>query len=237
MLDNSKGKMFLASERGHTETGWFRSYNTFNFGNYGQESKKPFGDLYVLNDDTLSGKKNFKLLVEEDSAIILVPTVGAIAYKDTLSNQTLIKAGEAQYFTTPGGTTIDISNPFETDLVNFLQLWIKKPVGATHPDLQVSSFDIDANKNKLIDLFQSNQSPHITRLLHPRLFIGKFSARKEIVYTLSDPDKSLFVFIIEGVYEVQYRLLENRDALALWDIDKVEIEALSNDAIILLIEI
>jgi hypothetical protein len=55
MIPQSKGKIYLAEERGLNETDWFRSYNTFNFGKYQHEFKKPFSSLYVLNEDTLGG--------------------------------------------------------------------------------------------------------------------------------------------------------------------------------------
>lgn len=49
---------------------------------------------------------------------------------------------------------------------------------------------------------------------------------------------SLFVFVIQGVFEVQGRLLHARDGLGLWDEEnEVELEALSNDAIVLLTEL
>jgi redox-sensitive bicupin YhaK (pirin superfamily) len=235
MLDNSKGKMFLAGERGYMETEWFRSYNTFNFGNYQQEHKDPFGPLYVLNDNTLAGKKGFKLLVEEDSDIMLLPVAGALEYKDSLGNETIIKAGEAQLFSTSEGTTIEISNPFENDLINFLQLWIKKPLNAASV-LQVSSFDIEMNKNSLIDLFPSPPLSLKDSCPHTKFSIGKFVGREEFVYKLSHLSNKLFVFVLEGAFEVQYRLMEARDGLALWNMDAIEVEALSNDAIILLME-
>ena len=43
--------------------------------------------------------------------------------------------------------------------------------------------------------------------------------------------------VIEGAFEVHGRLLHARDGLALWDTSIAEIEALSNDAIILLVEL
>jgi len=42
---------------------------------------------------------------------------------------------------------------------------------------------------------------------------------------------------LEGAFEVEGRLLHARDGLALWETEKVELEALSNDAIILVMEI
>lgn len=43
--------------------------------------------------------------------------------------------------------------------------------------------------------------------------------------------------MIEGVFEVQGTLLHARDGLAIWEAEEVEMEALSNDAIIFLIEL
>src|SRR5438093_1548566 len=127
MLPQSQAKIFLAAERGYTETEGFRSYNTFNFGNYQNQHKVPFGSLYVLNDDTLAGGRSFQLLVEEDSDIIILPVVGAITYKDSTGNAALIEAGQAQRFATPKNTILEIDNPHGHDLVNFLQLWIQHP--------------------------------------------------------------------------------------------------------------
>lgn len=227
MLDNSQGKMFLAAERGHTESDWFRSYNTFNFGNYRHEHKTPFGPLYVFNDDTLAGGKKISLLVEEDSTIILLPTVGAIIFVDSLGHESMIEAGQAQVYAAKKDTSILIGNPYDDELINFLQIWIRQPAVVRGEPL-LTSFDLVHNKNKLVEISKAGS-------LH-KSFIGKFGGREEAVHTLN-PGNGLFVFVLEGAFEVQYRLLETRDGLALWNAQKVELEALSNEAIILLLEL
>src|SRR4051812_35032551 len=99
MVPQSKGKIFLAAERGLNELSWFRSYNTFNFGRYYNEHKTPFGVLYVLNEDTLAGGHVITMNVEEDSDIILVPVVGAVAF-----NNDVITAGQIQLLSMKAGT-------------------------------------------------------------------------------------------------------------------------------------
>jgi redox-sensitive bicupin YhaK (pirin superfamily) len=231
-MDNgSKAKIFLGSERGHTETDWFRSYHTFIFGAYQSESKTPFGPLYVLNDDTLGGGKRLSLTVEEDSLVILLPTVGAVDYKDSLGNAATVCAGQVQAMRTPKGTTVYFSNPFEEALVNFLQLWIKAPAAAV-PAPDHFSFDLEKQKGLLVELFPGADSA----LKLPKAFLTKMMGRGEIGYDLS-PGAGLFVFVLQGAFEVQNRLLEGRDSLALWDAEKIEIEALSNEAILLLLEL
>jgi len=46
----------------------------------------------------------------------------------------------------------------------------------------------------------------------------------------------VYVFVIEGAFEVQNRLLHARDGLSLSSATEVEFEALSNDAMLLILE-
>lgn len=94
----------------------------------------------------------------------------------------------------------------------------------------ILDFDLVGNKNKLVNIVNASE-----RFL--KVSIGQFTGREEALYTLNDFNNSLFVFIIEGAFEVQGRLLQPRDGLALWDVEEpVDLEALSNEAIIVLIE-
>lgn len=229
MVQQNKGKIFLAEERGHHEIDWFRSFNTFNFGQYQQEHKFPFGPLYVLNDDTLAGGKSISMTVEADSVIVLIPVVGTIAYTDSAGHANYVSAGECQLYTTPKNTTIQIGNPYHDELVNFLQLWFHASGNEKDTAPQVTLFDIVNNANQLVSM----------PVTHPqyKFTIGKYHGREESVYKLSQPQNGLFAFVIQGAFEVQYRLLHPRDGLALWEASEIELEALSNEAIILVMEI
>lgn len=229
MVQQNKGKIFLAEERGHNELEWFRSYNTFNFGRYQQEHKTPFGPLYVLNDDTLAGGKTISMTIETDSEILLMPVVGAITYQDSLGNASVIEAGECQVYATPKNTTIQIGNPYDNELVNFLQIWSYRSAIETDNGPQLIPFDIINYENQVVPILADN-SPY-------KYAIGKYAGREESVYNMGDANNGLFVFAIQGAFEVQYRLLHPRDGLALWEVDEVEFEALSNDAIIFIMEI
>ena len=234
MVIQTKGKIFLADERGLNELDWFRSYNTFNFGQYYNEHKQPFGPLYVLNEDTLAGHQSLAMTVEEDSDIILIPVVGAIDVRDTLGNDGIVEAGQVQVLDMPKGASVEITNSYETSLVKYLQVWIKKNPGHTAQAApRVLSFNLEQDHNRIIELFSlpgNSAAPHIVS-------IGKFDGREEAVYTLRNAGQGLFAFVIEGVFEAQDRLLHAGDGLAVWDLQEVELEALSNNAIILLLEV
>lgn len=216
MVPQSKGKIFLAAERGLNELSWFRSYNTFNFGKYYNEHKLPFGALYVLNEDTLAGGRSITMQVEEPSDIILFPVVGAICLEEDI-----IHAGQMQRLSLSAGEDFKVINPYEKELVKYLQLWIKRE---NKDSTGIITFDLNSHKNRLLPLGDN-------------LLIGKFDGREEAVYTVTDPGNGVFAFVIEGEFEVQYRLLQAGDSLGLWETGTIELEALSNDAIILFLEI
>jgi len=224
MITQTKGKIFLTTERGYNELNWYRSYNTFKFGNYQNEHKDAVGALYVLNDDTLAPGGSIRMSIEEDSQVVLLPLAGALTFKDSLDNTDTLHPGEAQLLHIPKDEAIRISNPAEHDLVNFLQVWFKRPANVKAN--QSTIFNLVDNKNKLISLFDG---------LH--FSIGQFDGRAETEYHLHTPGAALFTFVIDGEFEAQHRLLHARDGLALWDIQSAEMEALSNEAIVVVMEV
>ena len=226
-MSEEKAKIFLADERGVNKLDWFRSYNTFNFGKYFSEHKKAFGDLYVLNDDTLAAGKSLWMTAEDPTDILLIPIVGALEFKTDDISSEVIEAGQALAYPANKNSTIVFNNPYENDLINFLQIWIKRKTEIKVNAVDIFSFDINEEKNSLIDLFSKSSNYKI----------GKYKGREEGCYKLSNADGGLFVFIIEGAFEVQGRLLHQRDGLALWNVNEVDFEALSNDAIILFLEV
>lgn len=234
MISRSKAKIYLADERGHQETDWFRSCHTFNFGAYFNVNKHPPGDLYVLNDDTLDGGRSLRMLVEERSFVILVPVMGAIAYKEARSKEQLVAAGQALTLVQDKGVEFEIRNPFEEGLINFLQIWIRagEAIPPSGPCLRTCE-DVNRHLNELLSLSpDENESvPHFYSVS-----IGKFSGRGETVYARKYGSTGIFLFVIEGAFEVEGRLLHARDGLALLTGDTAEIEALSQNALMLVVE-
>ncbi|MEP7373448.1 MAG: hypothetical protein ABI675_08685 [Chitinophagaceae bacterium] len=234
MITQSKAKMFLADERGLDETDWSRSQHTFNFGKHFSEHKQPFGDLYVVNDEVLDAGRSLSISVEEYSYVILLPVMGAIAVKDSSGNENLIAAGQIQTVTIDKGEQIDISNPFDQGLINFLQVSIRADQNNKDKRSGLSTYDINKCLNSLLEISPLSLGESS---LPFSLSIGKFNGRGETTYEVKNKKKDLFVFVLEGAFEVQGTLLHERDGLALWETGEIEMEALSNDSIILLIEL
>lgn len=235
MIAQTQGQIYLAGQRGIFQLSEFRSFHTFNFGSYQEKSRAPFGSLETLNDDTLAGGKSLVMKLENNTESILIPVVGAVAFQNSIGETGHLEAGQFQIFSTDKPVDYQISNPYEKELVNYIQIRLKNNQPQLHTKTQEGSFNLE-NRNQLIPLFSpGNEGLRIQQEAYG--YIGKYGGREEGIYKINNPDNGIFVFIIEGAFEVQNRLLEARDGLSLLNLEELELEALSNDAIILIMEV
>lgn len=222
-----EAKIFLSEERGVTQSEWMRSYNTFNFGNYKARYKTPVDKLYVLNDDTLAAEKSMRMNIEEDTLFMLLPVAGAVEYKDSKGNEHNVTTGKMLVNGLSSNDHYGITNPYPNALINFLQIWIKQEKSSISLRPGEKAIDINNHKNEFV-----KQQLTADTTIH----IGKFSGRNKAIIDLANKKSTCFAFVIEGAFELEERLLHARDGLALWNTTSIDMEALSNDAIMLVIE-
>ena len=234
MIVQSTTKIFLAEERGLIETRSSRSQLTFNTGEYLNEHKQAVGSLYLLNDEMLAGGSSTIIRLEENSYLILLPVVGAIQYKDPTGNEKLLAAGQVQLIYADKVAAIEIRNPFMDEVINFLQIGIRTGNYNGPSAACLSTYDVNEFQNSLIKISPQRLGP---AAIFFDLCIGKFSGRGETLYHNKKQNSDIFIFVIEGAFEVEGRLLHARDGLSLNNSNEIEMEALSNEAIVLLIEL
>ncbi|WP_375433806.1 hypothetical protein [uncultured Hymenobacter sp.] len=231
MIKQTPGKIFLADQRGLTETSKFRRYSTFSFGTYVHEHKEPFGNLYAVNEETLGGGQQLEFTAEQHSCCILIPVTGELIVQTSAGNTT-VEVEQIQLLTVPANTTVQLTNPYETELVTFLHLWLKTEHLISVGN-EVFGFQLSAVENQLATVISGH---HTNQALPFAVSVGRFAGRQEVVYRLEN-EASFFAFVLAGAFEVEGRLLHEKDGLALWNTEEVELEALSHNAILVVIEL
>jgi redox-sensitive bicupin YhaK (pirin superfamily) len=235
MIPQVPGKIYLADQRGLLETSEFRRHSTFNFGTFQSEHKEPFGRLYGLHEETLAGGHAVEFTVAEDSYIVLLPITGAVAYGAGGEASGTVEAEEIVVLAVPAGTSLHLRNPFADELVSLLHLWVRAPAPLAAPAGLTAAFDPQALENRLCELVGVPAQRTLPRLPF-RISLGRFAGRHEAVYKV-DPGNTLFAFVIAGAFELEGRLLHEKDGLALWNAAEIELEALSNYALVLVLEL
>lgn len=231
MIQQTPGKIFLADERGLTESDRFRRYSTFSFGPWAHAHKGPFGRLYGLNEEALAGNHTVEFTVAEASHVLIIPLTGAITLRAEGRPATTVGAEEMVVLTLPAGSVLHVKNPFETELVSFLHLWLLADADVSAVVAQRAAFSLADAPQALTPLLPAALSLPLVASL------GRFAGRQEVSYQLSSPAASLYAFVLAGAFEVEGRLLHEKDGLALWNTAEIELEALSNDAVVLILEL
>lgn len=232
MIKQNPAQIFKAHTRDRIENETHRLQATFNFNEFSAGTKNTFGALTALNDETLAPKKAIERKLPPETLVMVLPLVGAVQCTFTAKEPTIVVPGEAFSFSTKQGATINIENPYDESLVNFIFITFSNiyPPDVLLPDDFLIARTNLSEKNVFHKLLEVIHSGFSTQL-------ALFSGRAENNYHITNKSNAVFAFVISGAFEIQGRLLEERDGLGLWGIEEVEIEALSENAILLLIEI
>lgn len=227
-MTQNEAKIFLSAQRGKTELSWFRSFHSFNLGNFQDANKEHIGKLRVFNDNTLAAGKGMKMQVEKPTEVLVLPLVGGIEFKNSTGYHDFLEVGKTQIFSAEAGMDYEVLNPYESELINYLEIWIEKENVLTP---STTSVDIDLEKrNELLPIFSSVKQNAFG-------YFGKYDGREEGIYEIKNTGSCVYVSVIEGAFEVDNKLMEARDGLAIWNANEIEFEALSNDAMLLFFEV
>lgn len=209
-------KILLAEKRYSFESNEYRSLNTPIYQNGVDENTLRF------SDETLAPRKSRLFTPDQDVTVILLPLVGTIVYESLESDyHNTINPEEVHVQSVKKGDYFSVKNPSTDKLVNYLQIWLRH--------YSVGTKDSFSNyKNNILATIVDTQNF--------KLHFGVFDGRSETDFVTSNNQNTVMVFVINGAFEVQNRLLESRDCLALWNTQQIEMEALSENAIVLILE-
>lgn len=225
-----RGKIFLNEQNGCVEGTGFRRNCMFNFGNFYNEHRQAFGAVSVFNQEHLAGGMRISMFTDGNYQVILLPVTGSLCYQDQDGKQD-VHVGQVLIRSHKLGSLFGVANPDPDHAISFLQLWIRsdKLNGLNG----VYNFEDISPPNVLIPVIPET----IDRQVLPfGIRIGTFMGRGETASKLKHQKSSFFCFVLAGAFEVQGRLLHALDGLGLWEIDEVDIEALSNNAVMLVFE-
>ncbi|KFF11938.1 hypothetical protein IW15_14750 [Chryseobacterium soli] len=157
-----------------------------------------------------------------DSSVLVIVLYGEILINDfkkpiTSEQVFTVQSKESGFLT--------VKNNLADEKADILILELK----SKRPDHFFSVEDVNIrDKNTLIPI--SNQ------LEYPN-FIGLYEGRQEQEYSLYHPKNTLFGLVLNGAFEFQNMLLETRDCVIIKEIETLEFEALSENALLLFLEV
>ena len=211
-----------SESRGHANHGWLDTYHTFSFGMYHEPSRIHFGMLRVLNDDFVIGSAGFGKHNHDNMEIISIPLQGSLAHSDSTGNEGVISTGDVQIMSAGSGIQHAEYNASETELVNFLQLWIIPKEKNIQPRYDQLSFTKEQLRNQLRPIVSATEKEGTLWINQDaELYLGEFDASIEISHDIKSANHGIYIFVIEGSLTIGDITLNKRDGIGIYDTDSV----------------
>jgi len=197
-----------------------------------------FGALRVLNDDRVNQGMGFGTHPHDNMEIISIPLEGDLEHKDSMGNTTVIKEGDVQVMSAGTGIYHSEYNKNKDKITKFLQIWIIPNKQNVTPRYDQITLNLSDRHNKLQQVLSPNPDDDGVWVHQDAWFhMGKFDLGFKINYYLKKPGNGIYIFVLNGDVKINAQELNQRDALGLTDANNLTIEALSQNAEILIMEV
>lgn len=227
-----------AETRGHANHGWLDSHHSFSFANYYNPERMHFGALRVLNDDRVDPGMGFGTHPHDNMEIISIPLEGDLEHKDSMGNTTVIRSGDIQVMSAGTGIQHSEFNKNNDRLTKFLQIWVFPNQRNVTPRYDQITLNIEDRHNKLQQILSPNTDDEGVWIHQDAWFyLTKLDSNISLDYTVKKKGNGLYAFVLKGDITINDQVLNVRDGLGIWDIDKINIVSKSQDAELLLMEV
>jgi redox-sensitive bicupin YhaK (pirin superfamily) len=225
-----------ATERGHANHGWLDSYHSFSFAHFNDPAKVHFGALRVLNDDTVKAGYGFSKHPHDNMEIVSIPLFGDLEHKDSTGRHEIIKQNDVQIMSAGSGIVHSEMNANKNREVKFLQVWVFPKEQNITPRYEQKTFKPDDRNNKIQTVVAPDDKDAVWINQDAWFSLGKMDKDFNATYTVKKNDNGVYAFVLEGEVTVNGQKLGRRDALGVWNADKIDIVA-NTSAEILLIDV
>lgn len=233
-----KTLLHKAKERGYAKHGWLTTHHSFSFASYYDPEKMGFGALRVINDDEIAAGAGFGEHPHDNMEIITIPLTGALKHQDSMGNSAVITAGEVQVMSAGTGVEHAEYNASTTEPLTLFQIWILTDTPNVTPRYDQKRYDPALFHNTFFRVVGNMETPGVLGIHQDaRISLGRFDAGKSIEYTLKSPHHGVYFLVIEGEGMIADTSLEKRDALGIWETEKVSVQAGDTEFFLLAIEV
>jgi len=131
-----------SAARGHADHGWLDAYHSFSFASYHDAEFMGFGELRVLNHDTIAPGRGFGTHGHDNMEIVTYVISGALEHKDSMGNGSQILPGDVQLMSAGTGVTHSEFNPLQDQPTTLLQMWVLPAERDTVPRYEEARFPL-----------------------------------------------------------------------------------------------
>jgi redox-sensitive bicupin YhaK (pirin superfamily) len=185
-------------DRGYADHGWLQTYFTFSYADYYDPEHVDFGPIKVLNQDRIKPGKGYAMQAHEDAEILTYLIDGELDHKDSLGNQTVVRAGGLQRMNAGTGVSHSELNASASQDVHFLHIWVKPQKAGVAPSYEQKHFP-PGDKRGMLLLIASPDGEAGSVVIHQdaRLYVGLFHQAERADLRVPK-NRRAFVHVVRG---------------------------------------
>jgi len=222
-----------AGERGSTRTDWLDSRHTFSFNRYYDPRHTGFGDLLVINEDTVAPAGGFGTHGHRDMEIITYVVKGALEHRDSMGTESVIRPGEVQRMSAGTGVRHSEFNHSQSEPVHFLQIWIKPDREGSAPGYEQREFSEEERRGRLrLVASRGGQDGSVKIQQDAFVYAATLSAGEEVTFE-PRAGRRAWVQVIKGALELNGSELRAGDGAAVSDEPRLVLRASETSELLL----
>ncbi len=190
-------QIISAGKRHFSDFGWLKTYWLFSFSDYYDPENTGFGALRVFNDDVVEPGKGFPAHPHNEMEIITLVLKGEIAHKDSMGNETVIRAGDVQRMSAGTGLTHSEFNLSDKP-VHFYQIWIRPSVMGVKPVYDQRSFTSRSWKNRLLAVASGQGIPDTVSFQADATIYRSDLDKGETIDFKTEAARKTFIYVTAG---------------------------------------
>lgn len=217
-----------ASERGHFDHGWLRTYHTFSFSEYFDPEHMGFRTLRVINEDWVLPKEGFGTHPHKDMEILTYVVSGALEHRDSMGNGSVIRPGEVQRMSAGTGVTHSEFNPSGSEEVHLLQIWILPSEKGLEPSYEQTMFSAEDRRNHLcLIASRDGRSGSVTIHQDACMYASLLDKGVSIEHR-GTPGRYAWMQVVQGQVDVNGVVLAPGDGLAAHSEERLALRAIED---------
>jgi redox-sensitive bicupin YhaK (pirin superfamily) len=226
-------KLRKSADRGHADHGWLNSRHTFSFADYHDPAHMGFRALRVINDDRVAPGRGFGSHGHRDMEIISYVLEGALAHKDSMGTNGVLRRGDVQAMSAGTGVVHSEFNGSPTEPVHFLQIWLIPDERGIAPRYDQKTFADSEKRGRLRQIASRDEADGSLRInANARVYAGIFDAGQEGELAI-DAGRHAWIQVAGGRVRVNGQELDTGDGVAISDERHLNIEGIDRGEILL----
>ncbi len=219
--------LYIADQRGRYEDHKQRIVSTLNYGDYFNEHKKSIGRLFLLNECSLAKNTSSSQVAYPHTAHLFIPLVTDLGFQ-TETDSIQVEIGELLCLNTTKGMTYQLKSAVRDRPASFIHIGITNPLQQQMPFTSAKyGLPLDSSKDQWITPIEASDG------LPLQVSIGVFNPGPAFPCPFNPFCDHGFLYIIEGAFELEDKILYSCDGIHLVENRNVELEAMTPYAIAL----